>query len=224
MPTEIAKTVLTFNGSPRKNGNTSALLHEFIRGASESGANVEQIIAYDLNLNYCTGCLKCNLLKRCAIGADDWQQLSQKILDADVVVFASPVYFHHVTAQLKKILDRFRSFMHVQITEQGLKHTPWQVWQKHFVLLLSQGSPNDDDAQPIIDLFTFIVNILGAENTLTSIVGTRLAVANQVRMSQEELRMLYSKLQLPEYLVEIDFHRNQQILKQCYELGKKLTA
>ena len=224
MPTEIAKTVLTFNGSPRKNGNTSALLHEFIRGASESGANVEQIIAYDLNLNYCTGCLKCNLLKRCAIGADDWQQLSQKILDADVVVFASPVYFHHVTAQLKKILDRFRSFMHVQITEHGLTHTPWQLWKKDFVLLLSQGSPNDDDAQPIIDLFTFIVNILGAENTLTSIVGTRLAVANQVRISQEELRTLYSKLKLPEYLVEIDFHRNQQILKQCYELGKKLTA
>ena len=224
MPTEIAKTVLTFNGSPRKNGNTSALLHEFIRGASESGANVEQIIAYDLNLNYCTGCLKCNLLKRCAIGADDWQQLSQKILDADVVVFASPVYFHHVTAQLKKILDRFRSFMHVQITEHGLTHTPWQLWKKDFVLLLSQGSPNDDDAQPIIDLFTFIVNILGSENTLTSIVGTRLAVANQVRISQEELRTLYSKLKLPEYLVEIDFHRNQQILKQCYELGKKLTA
>lgn len=213
--------ILTFNGSPRKNGNTSALLQEFERGATKSGADLIHINAEALDLKYCAGCLKCNFMQKCVIRTDDWQELSQKILAAEVLVFASPVYFHHLTAPLKKILDRFRSFMQVQITEQGLKHTPWQAWHKHFILLLSQGSPNDDDARPIIDLFAFIVNILGAENALTSIVGTRLAVANQVRMSQEELRALYSKLKLPEYLVEIDFHRNQQILKQCYQLGKK---
>jgi len=216
--------ILTFNGSPRKNGNTSALLHEFERGAEKSGADIMQINAEELNLKYCTGCLKCNFMKKCVIRNDDWQDLSQKILAADGLVFASPVYFHHLTAPLKKVLDRFRSFMHVQITEHGLKHTPWHLWKKHFVLLLSQGSPNDGDAQPIIALFKFIVDVLGSENKLTSIIGTRLAVANQVRMSQEELRTLYSKLKLPEYLVEADFHRNQQILKQCYELGKKLTA
>jgi multimeric flavodoxin WrbA len=216
--------ILTFNGSPRSNGNTSALLQELVRGASESGANAETIIAQDINLKYCTGCLKCNFIKQCAIQNDDWQELSQKILDADVLVFASPVYFHHVTAPLKKILDRFRSFMHVQLTEHGLKHTPWHTWQKHFVLLLSQGSSNDDDAQPIIDLFKFIIEVLGTENQLTSIIGTRLAVVNQVRMSKEELSILYSKLKLPAYLVDEDFQRNQQLLKQCYELGKKLAV
>ncbi|HEX9971114.1 MAG TPA: flavodoxin family protein [bacterium] len=216
--------ILTFNGSPRSNGNTSALLQEFVRGASESGANVETIIAQDVNLKYCTGCLKCNFIKQCAIQNDDWQELSQKILDADVLVFASPVYFHHVTAPLKKILDRFRSFMHVQLTEHGLKHTPWHQWRKHFVLLLCLGSSLDDDAQPIIDLFKFMNEVLGTENQLTSIIGTRLAVVNQARMSKEELSILYSKLKLPAYLVDEDFQRNQQLLKQCYELGKKLAV
>jgi NAD(P)H-dependent FMN reductase len=216
--------VLTFAGSPRKNGNSSALLQEFLNGAEEAGANIEQINANDLNLKYCMGCLKCNLIKQCAIRNDDWQELSRKILDADVLVFASPVYFHHVTAPMKKILDRFRSFMHVQLTEHGLQHTPWHTWKKHFVLLLSQGSSNDVDARPIIELFKFMVEVLGSQNKLTSIVGTRLAVANQVRMSQEELRTLYSKLQLPEYLVEIDFQRNQQLLERSFQLGQKIVS
>ena len=213
--------ILTFSGSPRRNGNSSALLHEFIRGANDAGANIEQIIAQDVNLKYCTGCLKCNLLKQCAIRNDDWQGLSQKILNADVLVFATPVYFHHVTAPLKKILDRFRSFMHVQITKHGLQHTPWHLWRKHFILLLCLGSSVNDDAQPIIDLFKFIIEVLGSDNKLTSIIGSRLAVANQVGMSKEELSILYAKLKLPLHLVDQDYQRNQQLLQQCYELGKK---
>jgi len=215
--------LLAFHGSPRQNGNSHALLQELIRGANETGVKVEQIAAQDINLKYCTGCLKCNLIKQCAIRDDDWQDLSQKILEADVLVFASPVYFHHLTTPLKKILDRFRSFMQVQITEHSLKHTPWHAWQKHFVLLLSQGSSNNDDAQPIIDLFKFMVEVLGSQNKLTSIVGTRLAVVNQVRLSKEELGMLYSKLKLPLHLVEQDYQHNQQLLQQCYELGKKFA-
>ena len=214
--------ILAFNGSPRRNGNTSALLQEMIRGANESGANVEQIIAQDVNLKYCTGCLKCNFIKQCAIRDDDWQDLSQKILAADVLVFASPVYFHHVTASLKKILDRFRSFMHVQITEHGLKHTPWHNWRKHFILLLCLGSSVDDDAQPIIDLFKFIIEVLGPENKLSTIIGTRLAVVNQVRLSKEDLGLLYTKLKLPLDLAEKDYQRNHQLLAECYNLGRNI--
>lgn len=215
--------LLAFHGSPRQNGNSHALLQELIRGANEAGVKVEQIAAQDIDLKYCTGCLKCNLVKNCAIRNDDWQELSQKMLNANVLVFASPVYFHHLTAPLKKILDRFRSFMHVQITEHGLKHTPWHKWQKQFILLLSLGSSVDDDAQPIVDLFKFIIEVLGPENKLTSIIGTRLAVVNQVGMSREELTILYSKLKLPLHLVDQDYQRNQQLLQQCYELGKKIN-
>lgn len=216
--------ILAFRGSPRKNGNSSALLQEFLRGAEEAGARIDQINANKLNLKYCTGCLKCNMIKQCAIRNDDWQELSQKILDADILVFASPVYFHHVTAPMKKILDRFRSFMHVQIIEHGLKHTPWHTWKKQFVLLLSQGSSNEDDAQPIIDLFKFIIHVLGPENKLTSIIGTRQAVVSQARMSEKELQALYTKLQLPEHLVSRDYRCIQGILKECFDLGKKLAA
>ena len=214
--------IIAFNGSPRRRGNTSRLLHELLRGAQDAGARTEEIVAEELNLKYCKGCLRCNRLQRCSIPDDDWPALSQKISAANVVVFASPVYFHHLTASLKKVLDRFRSFIHVQITETGLKHTPWQQWQKQFVLLLSLGSSVDDDARPIIELFNFLTSVLGPDNRLTTIVGARLAVVNQVLMTRDQLRSLYPKLQLPVALADVDYERNKMLVQRCYHLGREL--
>ena len=214
--------IVAFNGSPRRRGNTSLLLHELLRGAQDAGARTEEIIAEELNLKYCKGCLRCNRLQRCSIQDDDWPALSQKIRAADVVVFASPVYFHHLPASLKKVLDRFRSFIHVQITETELKHTPWQRWQKQFVLLLSLGSSVDDDARPAIDLFIFLTSVLGPNNRLTTIVGARLAVINQVLMTRDQLHSLYPKLLLPVALADVDYERNKMLVQRCYHLGREL--
>jgi len=216
--------VLAFNGSPRRNGNTSILVHELLRGARDSGADTEEIVAGTLNLHYCRGCLRCNLLRRCAIKGDDWESASQKILDADALIFASPIYFHHLSAPLKKLLDRFRSFINVQITEQGLLHTPWHRWRKHFVLLLCLGSSAEDDALPVIDLFTFMTKILGPENRLTSILGTRLAVVHQVAMDREELSRLYARLHLPLSRAKQDYQRNHKLMENCFKLGKSLAS
>lgn len=215
--------ILTFNGSPRKKGNCSILLQELLRGAGDAGAECEEIWAQDLDLKYCRGCLRCNLLKKCSIRGDDWENLSSKILAADALVFASPVYFHHVSAPLKKILDRFRSFVHVQIRENGLVHTPWHTWKKDFVLLMPMGASQSAEAQPAVDLFTFITGILGDENRLHTVLGTRLAANRQVSMDREELGNLYEKLQLPGNLVEKDYYKNQEIIKICYECGKNLA-
>jgi putative NADPH-quinone reductase len=212
--------ILAFNGSPRRRGNTSILLKEFLKGVGECGLHYEEIVAEETSLKYCKGCLRCNVLKRCSIKGDDWSELSEKILTADTLVFASPVYFHHLTAQLKKILDRFRCFINVQLTEDGLKHTPHQNWNKHFILLLCLGSSDDRDSQPIIELFSFITSMLGKGNTLSWIVGKRLAVAGQVGMAEERLAGLYPKLGLPSSLSKEDYRKNQLLLKRCYELGK----
>ena len=216
--------ILALNGSPRRNGNTSAMLAQLRRGAEENGAIYEEFIADQLNLQYCTGCLRCNLIKRCSIKNDDWPSLSERIPDADVLVFATPVYFHHVSAALKKVIDRFRSFMHVQMTETGLIHTPWRQWQKHFVLVLSLGHQTEDDAQPVIDLMKFMIEVLGTQNRLTTIIGTGLGKAGQVTMNQSELLGFYKKIQMPEHLAEPHFQRNQALLERCYQLGKSIGA
>ena len=214
--------ILAFRGSPRKGGNSTLLLNELVRGAAEAGGTVEEIAVSEVNIRPCRGCLRCNLAGRCAIRGDEWSILSERILNADVLVFASPIYFHHFPGPLKNILDRFRSFLHVRITEDELIHTPRQQWRKQFILLLSSGSPGTKDAQPVIDLFSYLTHELGEGNRLSAIVGTRLAVAGQVGMGLEDLRSLYRKLQIPDHLADQDHQRNQMHLKQCYEMGREI--
>ncbi len=217
------KKAVIFNGSPRPKGNTHFLTEEFIEGAS---TNTEDIIYYDankVNVKNCGGCLRCNLIKKCTIVSDDWTKISQNILDADILVFATPIYFHHVTAPLKAIIDRFRSFLHIKITETGLIHTPVHEWKKDFVLILPMGSSDVSDAQPVIDLFKFITKELGKENNLHIITGTRLAITNQVVRSSEALKVLYRKLGLPVENAKPDYIINQNLLKKCFNTGKTLT-
>lgn len=217
------KKVLALNGSMRKNGNTSILLKHFLDGARNFTGAVEEIVAHTVNIEYCRGCLRCNLIGRCSMSGDDWVEISNKILDANVIVFASPIYFHHITASLKKIIERFRSFVHVRITETGLIHTPREEWNKDFVLILCMGSSDVSDASPVTELFKYIKSILGQKNRLHIITATRLAVVKQVLKTVAELEELYPKLNLPAHLAKEDYRKNQKVLKQCFELGKALA-
>lgn len=212
--------IAAFYASPRKNGNSTIMLRELLRGANETGALIEEFDTERLNLNYCRGCLRCNLLGRCAIKNDDWQRISASIQDADKLVFASPVFFHHVAAPLKKLIDRFRSFLYVRVTEHGLEHRPWQTWSKEFILLLSLGSSDTADTQPVVDLFRFMVHCLGGDCKLTVVVAPRLVVPGQIVMDSESLEALYHKLGLPKHLARIDSERNRRLLEQCYRIGR----
>ena len=80
------KKVLILNGSPRKNGNTAELIKKFIEGASNNTDYIEEIYAHDIDLKYCTGCLRCNILKRCSISDDEWPGISKKILSLNIVL------------------------------------------------------------------------------------------------------------------------------------------
>jgi len=217
------KNIFAINGSPRPNGNSKFLLDSFLDGAKQNTTVISSVSSHKLNIANCTGCLRCNLIKRCSIRNDDWKDISEQILDSDVLVFASPVYFHHFPASLKAIIDRFRSFIKVSITEKSIDHQPWTEWNKDFVLLLSMGSSDDIDAKPIIELFEYMIKILGPKNKLHIITATRLGVSQQITFDKEELEKLYSKINLPEQLAAQDAVRNTSILEQCYELGNKLA-
>jgi multimeric flavodoxin WrbA len=217
------KKIVAFNGSPRKNGNSVHLMDRFLKGAGNYTDRVNTIFLNELNLKYCQGCLRCNLLGYCSIRDDAWPGISREIQQSDILVFASPVYFHHVTAQMKTLIDRFRSFIHVALDKDGLQHTPRENWNKDFVLLLTMGSSDDIDAEPIVDLFRFITDTLGLANTLHTIKGKRLAVSNQVIKSEEELKKLYPKLNLEADLAATDCKTNKELLEKCYHLGQELT-
>ena len=102
--TRIGK-VLGISGSPRRDGNSELLLKEFLRGASTSGHETELFILDNFKISPCTSCDSCQKNGQCIID-DDMQPMYNKLLDADYIVLASPIYFGGVSAQLKSLIDR----------------------------------------------------------------------------------------------------------------------
>ena len=100
--------ILVLQGSPNVAGSTAMLAAEFARGAREAGHAVEIADVAELDVAPCTGCVACGYGGPCAL-ADDFDDLREAILAADMLVFATPLYYYGMTAQLKAVVDRFCS-------------------------------------------------------------------------------------------------------------------
>lgn len=96
---------MIISGSPRAHGNSDILCDEFKRGALEAGNDVEKIRLSDKKINYCLGCGVCNATGKC-VQKDDMAELLQKMVNADVIVLATPVYFYAMNGQMKTFIDR----------------------------------------------------------------------------------------------------------------------
>jgi multimeric flavodoxin WrbA len=97
--------VLGILGSPRKGGNTELLLEETLKGAEAEGAAVESLRLTDYNIIPCKECLACFKDGNCII-LDDMAKIYPKLLDADIIILASPIFFYGVTAWAKGLIDR----------------------------------------------------------------------------------------------------------------------
>jgi multimeric flavodoxin WrbA len=100
--------ILAINGSPHMNeGNTAKILNPFLEGLKEAGANVELIYSWKLNIEPCSGDMSCWFVNpgTCAKD-DDMKTILPKIKNADVIVWASPVYYSGITGPLKTLMDR----------------------------------------------------------------------------------------------------------------------
>ena len=102
----MSKKVLILSGSPRKGGNSDILCDEFAKGATEAGHNVEKIRVSEKNIHHCIACYHCSKNSGACVFKDDMAEILQKMIDADVLVLASPVYFYSIDAQLKAVIDR----------------------------------------------------------------------------------------------------------------------
>lgn len=99
------KNVLIISASLRQRSNSEHLAAAFAAGAREAGHTVEEISLKGRRIAFCTGCLTCQKTGRCVI-ADDARAIAEKVKAADVIVFASPVYYYSIAGQLKTLLDR----------------------------------------------------------------------------------------------------------------------
>lgn len=140
--------ILVLTGSPRKGGNSSTLADNFTKGAKEAGHHVERFDAAFKNVHPCIGCNKCGMNGDC-IFKDDFEFVRRHITDSDVVVFATPMYYFGISAQLKAVIDRFYAV-------NGKIHRP-----KKAVLLMTYANTSPTEAEPIKKHYEVLLNYLG---------------------------------------------------------------
>ena len=118
----MGKKILVLSGSPRKGGNSDYLCDRFIAGAQEAGHEAAKIFISGKKVGYCRACYACKNTGKC-VQKDDMEEILAKMLAADVLVLASPVYFYSIDAQIKTVLDRTLA----RWTELGVCSVPSNV-------------------------------------------------------------------------------------------------
>lgn len=147
-PGEKHMKILVLTGSPRKNGNSNFLADEFGRGASEAGHQVTRFDAAQSNVHPCIACNACGMDGPCVF-KDDFEKVREHIIPADMVVFATPMYYFGISAQLKAVIDRFYAL-------NGQIHVP-----KKAALLMTYANTSSRQAQPIASHYDTLVDYLG---------------------------------------------------------------
>jgi multimeric flavodoxin WrbA len=113
--------MLIVKGSPRKNGNSATLADQVAAGAQEAGAQVESVYLHGMDISPCDACEACQASAdaECIVD-DDMQSLYPKVREADVIVYASPIYWFTISAQLKLFMDRCYALGGDEVEDHGL--------------------------------------------------------------------------------------------------------
>lgn len=161
--------VLGISGSPKLKGFTNLLLDSALEGASISGAHTEKIILNDLAFRPCQECGGCDKTGICVL-EDDMKGLYDKLLKADSIIVASPIYFGSITAQLKAMIDRLQSLW---IAKYVLKNNIVQSMKRKGAFICAAGSEKReyfDNAKSIIKIMFAVLSIEYADELF--IAGT----------------------------------------------------
>ncbi|MBE6524550.1 MAG: flavodoxin family protein [Thermoplasmata archaeon] len=152
--------IIILNAAARKNGNTSALVQSFTKGAKSSGNNVREFYLQTMNIRGCIGCMGCTRNADPCTQKDEMSQIYDAFKTADVVVLSSPVYFLGVAGTLKTAIDR----LFAMFTKYGAESC-----QRDSILLMTSDDPTYEEA--VTWYRNFIDNV--GWNNLGEVLGSR---------------------------------------------------
>ncbi len=186
---------LGISTSPRNHGNSDLLLREALSGAESAGAKTEYILLSDYNIAPCIECNACYSRGDCKIH-DDFQQISQKILDADRIVFATPIFFMNVCAQAKMLIDRSQC-----------------LWAYKFILNKQLFNPKRDRRAMVI--------AVGGSKSKKQFECIRLTMKSYF----DALELNYSLNLFVNKVDDFgEIHKHPTALKEAFRLGKELIT
>ena len=125
------KRIIVISTSLRHGSNSDMLADKFVEGAKAAGNDVEKISLVGKDIQFCKGCMGCQKLGKCVI-QDDVNDIMAKVLEADVVAWATPIYYYEMSGQMKTLIDRMNAMY-----EQDYKFRD--------VYLLTTAAEDEDD-------------------------------------------------------------------------------
>lgn len=155
----MSKNVLILSASPRKGGNSERLCDQFMLGAKESGNEVEKIFFRDKKINYCVGCDFCVNNDGHCVQKDDVAEILEKMIKADVIIMATPVYYYTMNGQMKTFIDRTCA-----------RHE--ELNNKEFYFILAAADPNKEAMKATVDGFRGFMKCLKEPKEKGIIYGT----------------------------------------------------
>lgn len=141
--------IVVITGSAHRNGTSAFLAENFIKGAEEAGHEIFRFDAAFKNVHPCIGCEKCHNTEDGCAFADDMNELNPKLLEADMLVFVSPIYYFGMNAQIRTVIDRFYA-------NDGALHAP-----KKSALLLTCAGTSDETIEGAVATYRATANWLG---------------------------------------------------------------
>ncbi len=183
----MTKQFLILEGSPRKKGNSNTLAAQAAAGAVESGAQVETVYLNSMKISPCNGCDACRKTGVCTV-KDEMQTLYPKIIAADALVLASPIYWSTFSAQLKTCIDRWYALWNG-------KHDLFKT--KPVGIILTYGDSDVYTSGAINAIHTFETMFRFLEARIEFVYGSLMDVG--------------------------DAEKNANLMKQAFEMGKRLV-
>ena len=208
--------LVAINGSPRKNWNTDALLKELVNGASSKDCECEMFYLYKLDFKGCKSCMACKLkngknVGRCSL-KDDLKEVLVKIHEADILVIASPIYWHDVTGVVRCFMERLLFQYLNYSSEKPLSP------QKKVAMIYTMNMPQElHESYKYNELFDKYENLMKEFfNDCTTLYATQTLQVKD-----------YDKYNMDLMDSKTIYKRHEEVFpevcKKAYELGVKLT-
>lgn len=143
--------VVVVCSSPRRHGNSEVLADQFMKGASDAGHEVEKVVLSQYKMAPCLACEYCRSHEGQCVQKDDADKVIDKIIKADVFVFATPIYFYSLSAQLKTLIDRFFA-REYEIRESDRR--------KKAYLILTSGTKDKEQTIGTVESFRGFIKVL----------------------------------------------------------------
>lgn len=155
MSNDNCKNIIVIEGSPRKGGNGDTLSDLFIEGATSKGHKVNKVYVKDLDLKFCTACDACTHNGKC-VHKDGMDGVLDAMVESDVIMLVTPVYFYSMSALMKCFIDRCRPRYR-------------EIKDKKFIFLVVAADSNKDNLESTMLALKGFVDCLSGDNEIEKI-------------------------------------------------------